>query len=51
MDVNDLRSLVTVLSFLAFAGIVAWACARSNRGRFEAAAHLPFADEERGDES
>jgi cytochrome c oxidase cbb3-type subunit IV len=45
MDVNDLRSIVTVLSLLAFAGIVAWAYSRANRARFDEAAQLPFADE------
>jgi cytochrome c oxidase cbb3-type subunit IV len=44
MDVNDLRSIVTVLSMLAFAGIVAWTLLRSNRARFDEAAMLPFAE-------
>jgi cytochrome c oxidase cbb3-type subunit 4 len=44
MDVNDLRSIVTVLSLLAFAGIVAWAYASRNRAFFDDAARLPFAD-------
>lgn len=44
MDVNELRSIVTVLSMLGFAGIVAWAWAGSNRERFEKAKKLPFAD-------
>ena len=42
MDVNDLRSIVTVLSLLTFLGIVAWAWSRRNRARFEEAAQLPF---------
>ena len=45
MDVNDFRSIVTVLSFVAFAGIVAWAWSRGNRARFDEAAQLPFAGE------
>ena len=45
MDVNDLRIVVTVASFLCFIGIVAWAWSRGNRGRFDEAAMLPFADE------
>ena len=45
MDINDLRSIVTVVSVLTFAGIVAWAWRRSNRARFDEAAMLPFADE------
>ena len=42
MDVNDLRVMVTVLSFVAFIGIVFWVLARRNAGRFDAAAQLPF---------
>lgn len=48
MDINDARIAVTVLLFAAFIGIVAWACARANRARFDEAALLPFADEEQG---
>jgi cytochrome c oxidase cbb3-type subunit 4 len=47
MDVNDLRSIVTVVSLLAFAGIVAWAYARRNRAFFDEAAQLPFSDGDR----
>lgn len=47
MDINDLRSIVTVLSLLSFLGIVWWAYGvKSNKQRFEEAANLPFADEE-----
>ena len=45
MDINDLRSIVTVVSVLTFAGIVAWALRRGNKARFDEAAMLPFADE------
>ena len=45
MDVNLLREALTVLSFLAFAGVVAYAVHPANRARFEKAASLP-ADEE-----
>jgi cytochrome c oxidase cbb3-type subunit 4 len=44
MDVNDFRSIVTVLSMIAFVGIVAWAWSRANRQAFDEAAQLPFAD-------
>jgi cytochrome c oxidase cbb3-type subunit IV len=47
MDVNELRIGVTVLSFAAFAGIVAWVWARRNAARFDEAAQLPFVEEER----
>ena len=45
MDINDLRSTVTVISLLTFLGIVAWAWSRRNRERFDEAARLPFQDE------
>ena len=44
MDLNDIRSGVTLLSFLFFLGLVAWAWSRRNRHQFDAAAQLPFAD-------
>jgi len=47
MDINDWRSIVTVVSFLTFLGIVVWAYgAKSNKKRFEEAANLPFSEEE-----
>jgi cytochrome c oxidase cbb3-type subunit IV len=45
MDINDLRTIVTVLSVLAFAGIVGWVFLRRNRKRFDEAAMLPFAED------
>ena len=42
MDINLLRSIVTVLSFVLFIGIVVWAWSARNRERFDEAAHLPF---------
>ena len=45
MDLNDLRTLVTLLSFVIFAGIVVWALAPRNRARFDAAQRLPFEGE------
>ena len=49
MDVNDLRAAITLLSFVAFIGVIAWAWSRRNKKRFDEAADLPFADEERSD--
>jgi cytochrome c oxidase cbb3-type subunit 4 len=46
MDINDLRSLVTVLSFAAFAGIVLWAWSGKRKTAFDEAANLPFADDD-----
>jgi cytochrome c oxidase cbb3-type subunit IV len=45
MDINDLRSIVTVVSMLTFVGIVVWAWSRRNQADFEEAARLPFNDE------
>jgi cytochrome c oxidase cbb3-type subunit 4 len=45
MDINDLRSIVTVISMLTFLGIVAWAWSKRNKERFDEAAQLPFQDE------
>jgi cytochrome c oxidase cbb3-type subunit 4 len=42
MDVNTLRSIVTVLGFITFIGIVMWAWSRRNAAEFEQAARLPF---------
>ena len=47
MDIiNDLRSIVTVLAFLSFLGIVAWAWSGRRRAAFEEAARLPFTEDE-----
>ena len=44
--VNAFRSLVTVLLFLLFLGIVAWAYSSRNRSAFDEAAALPFLDDD-----
>jgi len=41
-DVNTLRAMATVLSFITFIGIVVWAYSRRNAADFEEAARLPF---------
>ncbi|MET0333398.1 MAG: cbb3-type cytochrome c oxidase subunit 3 [Rhizobacter sp.] len=46
MDVNILRSIVTVLSLGVFAGICAWAWARRNQAQFDEAAQIPFLNHE-----
>ncbi|MEO8409132.1 MAG: cbb3-type cytochrome c oxidase subunit 3 [Propionivibrio sp.] len=47
MDINVLRSIVTVVSLVTFLGIVWWAYGvKSNKQRFTEAANLPFSDEE-----
>ena len=45
MDINDLRTLVTLLSFVCFIGIVAWACSPRRREAFREAALLPLEDD------
>ncbi|MCA0176022.1 MAG: cbb3-type cytochrome c oxidase subunit 3 [Proteobacteria bacterium] len=45
MDINTLRIAVTLVSFVLFVGIVAWAWSRRRESDFEAAAQLPFQDE------
>ena len=44
MDINDLRSITTVMGLLCFLGIVAWAYGKSSKKGFEEAANLPFAE-------
>jgi cytochrome c oxidase cbb3-type subunit 4 len=46
MDVNDLRTIITSLSFFVFIGIVTWAYSGRQKKHFEEAANLPFADAE-----
>ncbi len=47
MDVNDLRTVVTVLSLACFLGIGAWAWARRNQADFNEAAQIPFLNDDR----
>jgi cytochrome c oxidase cbb3-type subunit 4 len=42
MDINILRAIVTVVSFIVFIGIMAWAWSGRNAADFEEAARLPF---------
>jgi cytochrome c oxidase cbb3-type subunit 4 len=47
MDINDLRSIMTVVSLLTFLGIVWWAFGvKGNKQRFDEAANLPFTDDD-----
>lgn len=45
MEINDLRSIVTLVSLLAFVGIVVWAWSKRNQADFDEAARLPFKDD------
>ena len=42
MDMNLVREIVTVLSFAAFVGVIAYAAHPRNRRRFDEAAQIPF---------
>ena len=42
MDINALRSIVTVAAFGAFVGILVWAYRPSHQKQFDEAADLPF---------
>ena len=46
MDINLLRTIITVACFAAFVAIAIWAFAPGRRKRFDEAANLPFADDE-----
>ncbi len=46
MDINDLRSLFTVVTFVMFIAIVWWAYSGKRKQAFEEAALLPFTDDE-----
>jgi len=45
LDINTLRSMATVVSFITFIGIIVWAFSRRNAADFEKAANLPFAQD------
>ncbi|MFZ5511570.1 MAG: cbb3-type cytochrome oxidase subunit 3 [Pseudomonadota bacterium] len=49
MDLDLIRSLITVASLVCFLAICAWAYSPRARAGFEEAAQLPFAEEERQD--
>ena len=42
MDVNTLRIAATLVSFVTFVGIMAWAWSRKNKAGFDEAVCLPF---------
>lgn len=45
MDAGLIGSIVTVVFFLLFIGIVWWAYHRENRKRFDEAARIPFEED------
>ena len=47
MDINDLRSLFTVLGLASFVGIVWWVYSGRRGAAFEQAARIPLDDDDR----
>ena len=45
MDINDMRALVTVLTFIAFIAIVVWAWSGRRREEFDQAARMALDDD------
>lgn len=45
MDINDFRSLFTVLTFLSFVAIVIWAWSGRRREEFDEAARMVLDDD------
>ncbi len=45
MDINDLRSVFTVLTVLVFVGIVWWAYSKHRQEPYEMAAQIPLEDD------
>ncbi len=46
MDINDMRSVLTVLAFASFIGIVVWAWSGKRKAAFDEAARLPLEDDD-----
>jgi cytochrome c oxidase cbb3-type subunit 4 len=46
MDINDVRAIITVLSFIIFAGICWWAFSSRRASAFSEAARLPFLNDD-----
>jgi cytochrome c oxidase cbb3-type subunit 4 len=51
MDIGLFRSIMTVVLFAAFMGIVLWAWSSKRRGDFEAASRLAVNDSEDGEDA
>lgn len=45
MDINDLRSIATVGSFIVFISILIWTWNKRNSRSFKEAANLPFVED------
>jgi cytochrome c oxidase cbb3-type subunit IV len=49
MDINTLRSIVTVIALAVFIAIVLWAYSDRSKAGFDQAARLPFDEEDGAD--
>ncbi|MCU8395428.1 CcoQ/FixQ family Cbb3-type cytochrome c oxidase assembly chaperone [Vibrio vulnificus] len=47
MDFGTIHSIYTVVLFVSFIGIVAWAYSKKRKASFDEAANLVFSDEEK----
>jgi cytochrome c oxidase cbb3-type subunit 4 len=45
MDINTLRIIMTIVSFITFVGILVWVWRRRNTADFKEAAQLPFKED------
>ena len=50
MDQGIVGSIFTVIVFVCFIGVVWWAFSSRNKKKFDEAANLPFADEDKDQE-
>jgi cytochrome c oxidase cbb3-type subunit 4 len=48
MDINDIRSAVTVMGLVLFIALVAWVWSARRRAAFDEAAQLPFQGDNEG---
>lgn len=48
IDLNMLRSIVTLVSLALFVGLVVWTWSRRRKSSFDEAAQLPFMDDDAG---
>ena len=46
MDLDTIRTIMTVVAFAMFIGVVWWAYSGHNKAAFAEAANLPFADDD-----
>jgi cytochrome c oxidase cbb3-type subunit 4 len=49
MDINDIRSVVTLVSFALFAALMVWTYLPRRRQALDEAAQLPFHEDDEGE--